>query len=1019
MVRQRPRSRERALPIPHLPATTGLYFLLVCAVGILRPVSNSLALDGLAVHRFYQVYLVSATVVLVVPLYLRIADRVGWARFVPGCALFFASNLLLFRLAYRPGSALFALAFYGWYDLFAAIMVSQFFVAAQQLFDVRAARRAFPVVLGGGAVGATAGGLLTALLAPRVGTPNLLFAAATLVTAFAVALRAFWPRAAAARAPTRAPVAATGPRESPAPAPLSDIVRDRDVLFIAGLVLAGVVVKQLVDFEFNVFSKELYATRDAVSAFQGWFSAAIQWLPLLLLLVVRPLLRRWGVGAVVLLFPLCMLGATLALALAAGLVTAAAAKALDIGFRHSAERTGREMLYLPLPERLKLRAKSYVDVAVETGVGKLLAAVVIALALTVMDYRRLGWLAAALAALWLVMAVAARRHYVDALGRSLRARAASFGGLFATLLDANTLAVLRRALRAGNERHVAFAMDLLQQADAGEVRQCAPEVNALLHAPLPELRLRALRVLGRCPEAADLAALRTCAGDSDPAVAEAAVQLLCAADPRGRDLLPELLASPDVRTRHAALAALADERGDDAARLAAAHIAARGNGARDREARLEVALALAAMPTDPTAAPALARLLDDDDAEVRRCALRSAARFGEPALDERIVGALGDPATRAAARAALSDRGEAACEPLLRVLLDPQAELRVRRQVPGILARVASAAVVAALLRALEAPETDRLLDYRILRALNRMRTSHPALVFPSEAVNRIIDGEIEGERARAAALAELMPHAGRLPGVDLLLRSLREAMADHRERIFRALALLYPPAEMHRCYLAITREDPAARARALEWLEETVGPRYFARLPLAPAPPAGGRGADLVGVLARLRSGEDTWLAELAQRASAELLGQKLPEAAVMELIEKVFLLQQLDLLHGATAQQLALLASIAEEVPVAAGTVVVRRGEPTDALLVVVEGSVELRIAGEQTIIAQHGTAFGTWALIDEAPSLVDARVLEPSRLLRITHGEFDELLADHHELSLGLLRGLARRVRALAES
>ena len=136
------------------------------------------------------------------------------------------------------------------------------------------------------------------------------------------------------------------------------------------------------------------------------------------------------------------------------------------------------------------------------------------------------------------------------------------------------------------------------------------------------------------------------------------------------------------------------------------------------------------------------------------------------------------------------------------------------------------------------------------------------------------------------------------------------------------------------------------------------------------------------------------------------------------MELIEKVFLLQQVDLLRGVTAQQLALLASIAEEVAADASEVVLRRGEPTDAMHVVVEGSVELRGAGEQTIMAQHGTAFGTWALIDEAPSLVDARITEPGRLLRITHDDFDDLLADHPELSLGLLRGLARRVRALAE-
>ncbi|NIU78656.1 MAG: Crp/Fnr family transcriptional regulator, partial [Gammaproteobacteria bacterium] len=54
---------------------------------------------------------------------------------------------------------------------------------------------------------------------------------------------------------------------------------------------------------------------------------------------------------------------------------------------------------------------------------------------------------------------------------------------------------------------------------------------------------------------------------------------------------------------------------------------------------------------------------------------------------------------------------------------------------------------------------------------------------------------------------------------------------------------------------------------------------------------------------------------------------------------------------------------------------------------------------------------------ALIDGAPSLVDATVTERSRLLRITRSEFYDLLADHPELALGLLQGLARRFRRIA--
>jgi CRP/FNR family transcriptional regulator len=88
---------------------------------------------------------------------------------------------------------------------------------------------------------------------------------------------------------------------------------------------------------------------------------------------------------------------------------------------------------------------------------------------------------------------------------------------------------------------------------------------------------------------------------------------------------------------------------------------------------------------------------------------------------------------------------------------------------------------------------------------------------------------------------------------------------------------------------------------------------------------------------------------------------------------------------------------------------------GEPTDALYVVVKGAVELTGMGG-TLLASDGTAFGTWALIDHAPSVVEARVRDASRLLRITRDDFQDLVADHPELAIGMLQGLARRMRTI---
>jgi CRP/FNR family transcriptional regulator len=133
------------------------------------------------------------------------------------------------------------------------------------------------------------------------------------------------------------------------------------------------------------------------------------------------------------------------------------------------------------------------------------------------------------------------------------------------------------------------------------------------------------------------------------------------------------------------------------------------------------------------------------------------------------------------------------------------------------------------------------------------------------------------------------------------------------------------------------------------------------------------------------------------------------------MDTIEKVFLLQKVDLLREARSAHLAILASIAEELEVPAGTRVLREGEPTDALYVVVKGAVELRGMGG-TLLANDGAAFGTWALIDQSPSVVEAKTRDPSRLLRITRDDFHDLVSDHPELAIGLLQGLAKRMRTI---
>jgi hypothetical protein len=256
-------------------------------------------------------------------------------------------------------------------------------------------------------------------------------------------------------------------------------------------------------------------------------------------------------------------------------------------------------------------------------------------------------------------------------------------------------------------------------------------------------------------------------------------------------------------------------------------------------------------------------------------------------------------------------------------------------------------------------------------------------------------------------------------PGRALLRSAVWEAWADRRECVFRLLGLVFPSDEVYRSHGTLGGADDRKKANALEWLERTLGHALFRRLlpvldgrPAAVAPDS--EDHDRVS---RFRFDADPWIAELAGRSGSDGTTWVHPEEDDdLDVIGKAFLLQKVDLLEGARSTHLGLLAGIAEEVESGAGEVLVRAGEPNDALYVIVRGSAELSGVGDHTMTAGDGTAFGTWSLIDSAPSVVGARTVEPTRLLRITRSDFQELLSDHPELATGILQALARRLRSL---
>lgn len=135
-----------------------------------------------------------------------------------------------------------------------------------------------------------------------------------------------------------------------------------------------------------------------------------------------------------------------------------------------------------------------------------------------------------------------------------------------------------------------------------------------------------------------------------------------------------------------------------------------------------------------------------------------------------------------------------------------------------------------------------------------------------------------------------------------------------------------------------------------------------------------------------------------------------------MLTLVERVLLLQTIDLFSDVKTEQLSFLAAIAEEIDVGPERMIYRENDAPDGLYVVVSGTLKMRRGGEEIDRIGPNGSFGVWALFDGAPRLTSAETVEESHLLFISRDDFYEALSDHVDIVEGLFKHLVQRIRKL---
>lgn len=155
-------------------------FLVLASYYILKPVRDTIA-TVYGTEKLQLLYTATFVGTLIAsPLYAWIAARVRLNRLLPGVFWFWLLNVLLFEFLFitAPGNAWIGAAYYVWFSVMNLFMISVFWTLMSDLFAASQATRFFSLIAAGGTTGAIAGPLVVRLAVHALGLNGMLWIAA-------------------------------------------------------------------------------------------------------------------------------------------------------------------------------------------------------------------------------------------------------------------------------------------------------------------------------------------------------------------------------------------------------------------------------------------------------------------------------------------------------------------------------------------------------------------------------------------------------------------------------------------------------------------------------------------------------------------------------------------------------------------------------------------------------------------------------------------------------------------------
>jgi ATP/ADP translocase len=994
-------------------AMTAYFMLLIFAFLIGRTVRDALFLAEFGMDYLPWMYVGTAlSVSLSSQVYTRIAPRINPRIVGYVTVVAFAAVFALFRFIVQGNGNLFTYgALYLWVEVFGGLALLEFWNLAGEVFDSRQAKRLYGLISAGQVFSNLLCGALSSLLSARWGAENLLW----LASGSLIVLLPLLAWVGAYRTGKRTAKKAPPKIDTSDPAYLKHVGY---LQTIAAVVAITFLSTSVIDFQFKLAAKAAFPGKDELAKYFGIFYASVGTVGFFLqTFFTGRITKALGVLETLAIMPLFFLLGSLGQVFAPGLATATGTKFFENTLRYSVNDPVTQLLYLPLPSNLRLRALALASGTIKPwamgGAGLLMLAVKPFAGTWPSAF---SWIVFFLCTAWLALLIRLKRGYLGAVASG--AEEARRLVWTRPRLDPNDPLVketLLRTLREANPERIDYALTLAERVDIDGLEACLRECLQKSGTG----RARVLKTLEARRDTGFLPDIRSCATPEElPATYAAALRALAALE--GEKALPQLRKalhheSPVVRA--GALEALVNYCGTKGLSITMGTLDYM-LAASDPAVRV-LAIRVIAHTSIPHPFQLLESVLDDPDREVAREAIRAlGVRCDEEAV-EPLLNALGNSSTATAAAEAISRFGDSVVDGLTNYLLAGNDSV-VREA--ALKALSMNAAQRAGEVLATKLPELPWGLRIHAASALQKKLRQ--GVWSPSDGAKETLM-RAALQQMRQTAWFKLVAEQEQAHAV--MATALQEKVLAAELQSMRLCTLLWPQEELLVLSRAAVLADPYKRQLLTEICDNLIGGElkdvwipYLEGNDRAAIRNAAGKFAPLPDdPLDVLVHGEDGWLRACALWTAVSLgrfeIYNETPGAKVMtDLVEKVLLLKSATLFQHLSGADIEKIAAIAQECSFAEGQPIFELGDPGDALYIVTRGQVKIHIGDKQLAVLKERDCFGEMAILDDQPRSASVTALSGVDCLSLRRDDFFFLLEDHFEIVKSIIRVLTERIR-----